>query len=494
MSATNLFAKLQRLLPPSPVLVGTVTAINEAEDYSTVELVTNQGTSEYASGVATGSRIRARGTFVPVGEKAFVRDGVIETRAPSDTPLEIEVGIVTVPPAELTFSGPIPDQDATVGSAFSLALADYWTGGTTPLAFSLTAGALPAGLSLAPSTGVVSGTPTTAGTFAGSVFRATDMLALRADSNAFGIEVSAPPPARWVAVASTSRRVWYSDDRGATWVDTGYSFAATTYVEWGGGTFVAADTGVTSDFYTSPDGVTWTLRTAPASTIRYGVAWNGSIFVAASLPLTYAGPHVLTSPDGVTWTARTLAGVRTGVPTTRNICWATDRFVLSQATPGAGGGATNSATSPDGVTWAPCEQPYHPPTFAYASGAIKVGSTYSILPGNSNNKIYTTTDFATFTQVTLSSGTAAIATSTGSPAARNGSTWVIASPTGLRSTTDGLTFVVRRSGAHTSVRWDGAVFVADGGGVIATSPDGVAWTVVTPPFTVSRLAVAYSQA
>jgi len=51
----------------------------------------------------------------------------------------------------------------TLGSAYSQTLSA--SGGVTPYTWSITAGALPAGLSLAPSTGVISGTPTgTAGT------------------------------------------------------------------------------------------------------------------------------------------------------------------------------------------------------------------------------------------------------------------------------------------------------------------------------------------
>lgn len=52
---------------------------------------------------------------------------------------------------------------ATVGTAFSTTLAG--TAGTTPFTWSLASGTLPGGVTLAGSTGVLSGTPTTAGTF-----------------------------------------------------------------------------------------------------------------------------------------------------------------------------------------------------------------------------------------------------------------------------------------------------------------------------------------
>jgi hypothetical protein len=48
--------------------------------------------------------------------------------------------------------------NATVGAGYSTTLAS--SGGTSPLAWSVSAGSLPAGLSLASATGVISGTPT----------------------------------------------------------------------------------------------------------------------------------------------------------------------------------------------------------------------------------------------------------------------------------------------------------------------------------------------
>lgn len=49
--------------------------------------------------------------------------------------------------------------------------------------------------------------------------------------------------------------------------------------------------------YTSPDGVTWTLRGTPFVTGISRLTWTGTQFVASSPNRRYA-----TSPDGVTWT------------------------------------------------------------------------------------------------------------------------------------------------------------------------------------------------
>lgn len=66
--------------------------------------------------------------------------------------------IVTAGPPAIDNAGPL---QAMTGSAFSYPLTV--TGGTPPFTWSITNGALPAGLSLNPQTGLISGTPTTAG-------------------------------------------------------------------------------------------------------------------------------------------------------------------------------------------------------------------------------------------------------------------------------------------------------------------------------------------
>lgn len=69
---SNLFARFKRLLPDPPLMVGEIIAI--ADGTATVEL-------------PGGGLLKARGDG-SVGDKVFVRDGVIESQAPS-LPIEI---------------------------------------------------------------------------------------------------------------------------------------------------------------------------------------------------------------------------------------------------------------------------------------------------------------------------------------------------------------------------------------------------------------------
>lgn len=105
-----------------------------------------------------------------------------------------------------------------------------------------------------------------------------------------------PPPippvvaVHWVIQASASDKVWSS-------VAAGPSLYVAVYGDGFAGT---------SNIMTSPDGVTWTMRSNPSNSTNWAaVMWDtrNSQFVAVG----YGGGttnNVLTSPDGVTWTLR----------------------------------------------------------------------------------------------------------------------------------------------------------------------------------------------
>jgi len=64
-------------------------------------------------------------------------------------------------------------------------------GGTSPYTYSVASGSLPAGITLNSSSGSVSGTPTTAGAYAGIVIRVTDAVSATANLAAFTITIGA---------------------------------------------------------------------------------------------------------------------------------------------------------------------------------------------------------------------------------------------------------------------------------------------------------------
>jgi hypothetical protein len=104
------------------------------------------------------------------------------------------LGIGTVPPLSVVTSS-MPN--GAIKSTYSDTLTA--TGGTAPYSWSVTAGALPAGLSLNASTGVVSGTPTTAGT-SNVTFSVHDSSApVETASDAFSLTISPK-----VSVATTT--------------------------------------------------------------------------------------------------------------------------------------------------------------------------------------------------------------------------------------------------------------------------------------------------
>lgn len=190
MTTTNIFARLKQMLPAPALLIGKILELHPDDDTSTVQLLMAGSTTQtYDEALKTGNIIRARGQFVPVGQNAFVRNGVIETKAPDEVGGEIVVGRIVTPADPLTFSPDIGDRAANTGVPFSLAVASHWHGGVAPLRYSIGSGALPAGLSVDVVNGIVSGTPSTAGAST-LTLRATDASATYVDSDTFDLVVA----------------------------------------------------------------------------------------------------------------------------------------------------------------------------------------------------------------------------------------------------------------------------------------------------------------
>jgi hypothetical protein len=107
---------------------------------------------------------------------------------------DAQILITWTDPAPVAFSGTVEPDAGAVGVPYSLALASFFSGDLEPFSYALRDGALPDGLTLDGATGVISGTPTTAGVAADLQVRATDQSANVDDTNVFSITIEAPPP------------------------------------------------------------------------------------------------------------------------------------------------------------------------------------------------------------------------------------------------------------------------------------------------------------
>lgn len=320
---------------------------------------------------------------------------------------------------------------------------------------------------------------------------------------------------------------------GVTWTTTTSPFPTTSFpiaITTAGTTFVAIlqsgkiSTNVTTpiDIETSPDGATWT----PAASNNLPATWSqnipkqisyaaggylvvgddGYIATAANLqswtplspivPVTYnhlRGIHwfnhqfiavgdddtVLTSANGIAWTSENITG---GTPSNlRDVAYNGTRYVSV-------GSNGTVLTSTDAINW----------TAAQITPAVPSGTSFEDLTWNgslfvavgTSGVIYSSPDGLTWTQ--QSSGT-------------SDNLWGIAW-TGARfvvvsdSTTDAIRILVSSDGVHWTstafnqssatslfgIHWTGTELVAAGGaanasgqavGIIATSPDGINWTV-----------------
>ena len=186
---------------------------------------------------------------------------------------------------------------------------------------------------------------------------------------------------------------------------------------------------------TSPDGITWTNRTASASSTWTGIAWAPSLTLFCAV--SYSGT-VMTSPDGITWTSRTPASANQW----RSVVWSPDLTLFCAVS--ENGTGNRVMTSPDGITWTSRTNP----------------------EDNEWESVTWSPDLTLFCAVS-----------------KNGTYQVMTSP-------DGITWTSRTAAA--SNRWFGVVWAPEltlfcavsSNGTLdraMTSPDGITWTSRTTP-------------
>ena len=270
---------------------------------------------------------------------------------------------------------------------------------------------------------------------------------------------------RFVAVgsgfeAATDPRIWTSTN----------SFASADDVAWNGQLFVAVGGELLVD--TSPDGLSWTMRTLPSGNTAdlRAVAGSTSMWVGVG-----QDGAILSSPDGIAWTVRT-SGTTNELT---DVVWTGSRFVAV----GAGGAVV---TSLDGVNWslqpAPTADRF---TAVGASSSLIVASTFpasgsgfpqvKVLTSADGGVTWTTaaTDIGGFSEIIYAGGR------------------FVGVGSGRSATSiDGVVWIEREqqpSGMSSVVYVDNQ-YVATDGDTTVTSPDGLNWTIVQSARDIVRIA------
>jgi hypothetical protein len=296
-------AQLAITIAPTPLAFTTsaapagVTAV--AYSYS---LQASGGTSPYHWSVSSGS--------LPAGLSLNASNGLISgapTAAGSSTfsiavtdsssPSQSKSAqlAITIAPPQLTFT-PSAAPSGVTGIAYSYSLSA--AGGTSPYHWSVSSGSLPIGLSLNPSNGLISGTPTTAGSSTFSIAVTDSSNPSQSQSAQLSITI-APPPISFTPPAAPA---------GVAGVAYSYSLQAsggTSPYHWSVssgslpiGLSLNASNGLISGTPTTAGSSTFSVAIADSSSPSQSKAAQISIVVAAPPAPVTTGTTWYVRPDG----------------------------------------------------------------------------------------------------------------------------------------------------------------------------------------------------
>jgi hypothetical protein len=352
-------------------------------------------------------------------------------------------------------------EDGVTGTAYSDSVAG--SEGEAPYTFSKTTGTLPTSLTLS-SAGVLSGTPTVAGTYNFSVQIVDD----EGVDQTKAYEVVIRNLATWMAAGSaltTSPDVltWTARTTGLT---PGFALRGLAYGE---GLYIAVGDNASGTHYiiTSPDGVTWTTRTSAITcdTLR-GVAYGAGVFVIVGSSGGATDGKIQSSPDGITWTEQSAVAT---IGPLMDVTFGAGMFVAVAENTGK---ITYSA---DGTNWTNVTVGGSPTAITYANGMfMAVGGAGSTVTSANGIVWATRTGVLSFGALDSIAG--------------GNSVWVAGSNNGSadngiwRSTNDGDTWTkVYVGGFYPSVAYGDGIFLcgANAGDGRYSTDDGVTWTTTT---------------